>query len=564
MTEKSGSTGFTFAALGLASVLKGNRLNVPLYQREYSWREEKVEQLLRDLQRAKDDITDYFLGMIVAVPQAKGETLDVVDGQQRLTTVAIFLSSIRDFILETDPNNLIIESIENEFLTIIDRKQDKRVPRLRLNVDDHAYFDDLIARGPNKLAPARESHRLLLAARTFIDGFIKSIVSSYDQKGSISVLNDWITFMEQGANVVLLKAPDRAYAFRMFETLNDRGQKTSQADLVKNYLFEQANERLVEAQAKWSSMLSTLEEIEDDDRYINFLRHTLIATRAFTRADRVFGTVQSTVRGETNALQFLTDLERLAVVYVATYRPDSEQWTGYPASALKAIKVLAMLDLKPFRPLILAVVEKYSPIEGAKALAIFVAIGVRVLIAGRTNSGQIEQTCANAALSVYRLEITTAAALRDKLASITPGDAEFEQVFATASSAKTALGRYYLRSLEQARENDPEPYFEPNDDPASITLEHVLPKNPNEGEWTDFDPEEVKRLARRIGNLCLLQKTANSNLKSAEFALKKPSLAAAKYVLTSEIAEFSDWTADTIAERQRGLAKLAVKAWPVR
>src|SRR3546814_8365981 len=74
--------------------------------------------------------------------------------------------------------------------------------------------------------------------------------------------------LELRASVILLKAPDSAHAFRMFETLNDRGQKTSQADLVKNYLFEQAGERVVEAQAKWSSMLNTLEEIDDDDRHV--------------------------------------------------------------------------------------------------------------------------------------------------------------------------------------------------------------------------------------------------------------------------------------------------------
>src|SRR3546814_4146370 len=132
-------------------------------------------------------------------------------------------------------------------------------------------------------------------------------------------------------------------------------------------------------------MRNTLEEMDDHYRHVNFLSHILIATRAFTRAYRVFGTVQTKVQGDINALQFLSDLERLATVYVATYRPDSDQWNGYPPSALKAIKVLYLLDLKPFRPLILAVVEKFSPAEGSKALALFVSIGVRILIAGRTD-----------------------------------------------------------------------------------------------------------------------------------------------------------------------------------
>jgi hypothetical protein len=268
------------------------------------------------------------------------------------------------------------------------------------------------------------------------------------------------------------------------------------------------------------------------------------------------------VRGETNALQFLSDLERLANVYVATYRPDSEVWSGYPMAATKAIKVLALLDLKPFRPLILSVAEKFTAAEGAKALSLFVSIGVRILIAGRTNSGQIEQACAQAALHTYKGEIATAVQVRASLDKIIPSDDEFEQLFSTASSSKTALARYYLRSLEQAYTGDPEPYFEPNEDPAAITLEHVLPKAPDPKAWPQFDAEEAKRMSRRIGNLCLLQKTPNNNLKSAPYDEKLPILKDAPYVLTSGIADYLTWTSDAIAARQKYLARLAPAAWP--
>src|SRR3546814_16361072 len=103
-------------------------------------------------------------------------------------------------------------------------------------------------------------------------------------------------------------------------------------------------------------------------------------------------------------------------------------------------------------------------------------------------SSDLEQSCAVAALASYRGELTTVSDLRDKLDGIIPIDSEFEQIFATASSSKSALARYYLRSLAQARDNDPEPYFEPNEDPASITLEHVLPQSSEE---------------RRVGKECV-------------------------------------------------------------
>src|SRR3546814_19080422 len=84
----------------------------------------------------------------------------------------------------------------------------------------------------------------------------------------------------------------------------------------------------------------------------------------------------------------------------------------------------------------------------------------------------------------------------------------------------------------------------------------------SEGEWPQFEPDEVMRLARRVGNMCLLQRTPNSNLKSGSFETKRAALAAAPSVLSSSIAESADWTEETIAERQRLLPKIAVKAWP--
>lgn len=563
MPSETSTPSFSFQALGLGSVLKLHRLGVPMFQREYSWKREMVDQLFRDLAKAMQDQSDYFLGTVVTVPDSRGEVLNIVDGQQRLTTTAIFMSAIRDYVLEqAGPENLIVESIENEFLSIIDRGKNRRVPRLQLNVDDRSFFDQLINRGGVAPAPTRESHRRLLKAKEAANSFVRALVGTFDENARIRAINEWIGFLEQKANVILLKAPDSASAFRMFETLNDRGLKTSQADLVKNYLFEEATDRVVEAQARWSSMLSTLEEIEDEERHLNFLRHVIIATRAFTRADRVFNTVQSRVQGETNSLQFLSDLERLATTYVATYRPDSELWNGYPPAALKAIRVLSLLDLKPFRPLILAVAEKFEPTEGAKALALFVSIGVRILIAGRTNSGQIEQACAQAALNAYRKEYTTAKELREALDKIIPNDEEFEQLFSTATSSKTALARYYLHSLERAQEDDPEPYFETSENPDTITLEHILPKNPGPN-WPQFDPEDVKRFSVRIGNLCLLNKSSNNHLRSAGFEEKRPILKEAPYVLTSEVAQFAEWTPKSIVERQRTQAALAIKAWPV-
>jgi uncharacterized protein with ParB-like and HNH nuclease domain len=127
-----------FAQLGLASILKQNQIVVPPNQREYAWTVKEVRTLLEDFARAiSDSAGTYFLGTIVTIPRAGG-ALEVVDGQQRLATTAIMLSAIRDYLRPREA--MIADSIDSEFLTVIDRTNRARVPRLRLNLDDNDYF----------------------------------------------------------------------------------------------------------------------------------------------------------------------------------------------------------------------------------------------------------------------------------------------------------------------------------------------------------------------------------------------------------------------------------------
>jgi uncharacterized protein with ParB-like and HNH nuclease domain len=81
--------GFKFEPGGIGSIFKAHRLKVPTFQREYAWEDEQVDQLLQDLNRAKNDNADYFLGTIVTIDQGKAGPLEIVDGQDRRSAVAV-------------------------------------------------------------------------------------------------------------------------------------------------------------------------------------------------------------------------------------------------------------------------------------------------------------------------------------------------------------------------------------------------------------------------------------------------------------------------------------------
>lgn len=551
-----------FEQIGLGSVLKHNQLVVPLNQREYAWTNDEVPQLFQDYSKAiADDEPLYFLGTIVTIPRPNG-TLEVVDGQQRLATTAILLAAIRDYLV--DKENILVESITNEFLTGIDRIRRTRVPKLRLNVDDNELFRWTIARIPDEPKPqeTKESHTLLTQAYTEAQKHVRNIVSSLDPKDHGDLLNSWVSFIEHRALVVLLRVPNGANAYKMFETLNDRGLRTSQADLIKNYLFGRSGDRIQEVQSRWSYMRGTLESLEEENITVDFLRHALIAIRGHTRESEVYDTVQDMIKGEQAAINFVSTLEALANTYVATFNPEHEKWNGYPDSSRRAIEVFNLLNIRPMRALHLAVAAKFTPNEAAQSFQFLVSLGTRLLIASSTRSGSVELPLAGTANDVYTGKIETNGDLRKRLNGITPSNEEFKSAFETARVSKAQLARYYLRSLEMAAKGEAEPWFMPTQDRSIINLEHVLPKKP-EDNWPQFTDDEAAMYTNRLGNQALMRASDNSDLKSAKFSKKKGAYTESPYVLTSQIAELDDWSAAAVATRQKTLADLALVAWPI-
>ncbi len=266
---------------GLARVLKGNRLQVPANQRNYAWEESQVQQLLEDLSRAQHDGESYFLGTVVTIGR-DNDVLEVVDGQQRLATTTLLLVAVRDYLRNLDGEEMLVKSLDGDFLNIIDRKKREVVPRIRLNVEDNEFFAALLAREVEVLLPEpkRSSHERILDAYKLATRHVEAIVAGVAESDHGDFLNDWVTFLDEEATVVLLRVYDDANAYRMFETLNDRGLKTSQADLVKNHLFGAAGSRIEEAQQRWSYMRGALEALEDEDVTIDFLRYAVIAMTA--------------------------------------------------------------------------------------------------------------------------------------------------------------------------------------------------------------------------------------------------------------------------------------------
>lgn len=546
--------------LGLGEILRTHKLTVPPNQREYSWTTKEVTTLLQDLASAiHEGGEDYFLGTIVVV--SKGANLyEIVDGQQRLATTAILLAAIRDYLRADEP--VIAEGINREFLTASSASMRELEPRIRLNLADNQFFEAMISR--KKATPSRHSHHLMLDAFEQAAAQVAKIVSAFEKKRHGDLLVGWLNFIRDSAQVVMLTISSDGNAYRMFETLNDRGLKTTQADLVKNYLFGHAGARLPEAQDKWASMRGALETL-DEDRVptVTFLRHAVMLSRGYFRENALHDNIQLEAKTASQVISLLESLDNLASDYSSLFNPESERWNGYPDSLRDALRALDLLNIAGMRPLMLAVASKFSKKEATSAFKRFVSWKVRYLIAGSTlTGGYIEVPLATAAKKVFDGDIHDAKTLGVELGGRLPSDEQFQRAFAEATVSKVALARYYLRSLERVVEQTPEPGFIPNDDREVINLEHILPQKPM-GNWPSFSEAEARADVKRIGNMALLQAKKNSDLRSASFDEKKEVFKTSPYELTLRLAALPEWNHQRVVERQNLLAQLALRAWPL-
>lgn len=560
----SGLDQIGIALEGIAHVLADNRLKVPVFQRSYAWQRSHVVELLQDVTSSmKAGSGEYFLGSVVVSTEHTG-LLEVVDGQQRLATVSLIIAQIRDYFIangEVDRAG----SLESDYLLKRDLRTQEAVPRLTLNEVDHDFFAKTVLLRPGapgrSHAATRKSHHLLADACAASKEFISALAKT--SRTPIDALVDVVEYLATNAKIILVRVPDQANAFTIFETLNDRGLDLAISDLLKNYLFSRGGNRLPEIQAAWSSMLGALTAIDTDASVVDYIRHYWSSIHGATRERELYSNIRKRTTGKQSAVDLAAGLETSARFYAALLSPGHELWNEYGATTRQHVETINLLRMVQVRPLLLAILRKFSNQEAKKAIRLVVAWGVRFLVHGGLGGGVLEDNYCQRAKSIHEGVITTSKQLAVAMANVVPTDGAFETAFATATVSQAYLARYYLRVLENEENGEEDPELVPNANEEEINLEHVLPLKP-EGNWPQFDDETARTFQRRLGNLVLLQHKVNSAMRSDSFAKKRPVLSASSYKLTSEVGRLSTWDKNAIAKRQAKLARLAVSAWPIK
>ncbi|MFL5741389.1 MAG: DUF262 domain-containing protein [Flavisolibacter sp.] len=551
-----------FEVIGIAEALKRHYYVVPSNQREYSWfKDTQVKEFVADIRNAaRNPGTPYFLGTIV-LTTGKSDRLEIADGQQRLATTTMILAAIRDW-FKAKGEAEFLRSIETDFLFKYDRDQKEDVSKLSMNVDDNEYFKTIILDRQNqkgKKSKNPQSHRRITEAYEYIKAHINNIEKEYGPENAKEILNDLMKYLSKDAKIVKLTVADAENAFLMFETLNDRGLKTSQVDLVKNHVFKNSEDRIKEVEKLWRSMRSAVESVaDDDDIMMDFLRGACCIISGPTSKKEVMKKVKEQATSRSETVKMMSLFEELSKDYAAILNPDHQKWNNYDISTRKAISTLNLLGATQIRVLMLSITRNFSPKETATAFRKLVSWTIRFFVMGMGGS-RLYDNYARLSNRIYLGEIKTSEQLSKESEKVVIGDAEFGAAFEILTVGPAKIARYYLRALETTARGEPDPEFIPNDD-LVINLEHIMPESIND-DWKHVPFQDQESHLKRLGNMVLLKAKKNSDAGNLAFKEKRKIYRDSTFLLTKEVSQRNKWDREEIEKRQKKMAELAVQTW---
>jgi len=563
---------------------------IPKFQRPFSWTEENFVDLIDDLTDAYDVGRDangtlldesgglnksnlqayepYFLGSVILnAGTDSGERYDVIDGQQRLTSLAILIAVLRDSV----ENEKRAESLGGLIYEESDPIQGKsETVRLKIRERDRDFFDThVLTRGATRDAPSPEAgesepeENILQAIETFR----KRLTEWQDEEDGN--LEDFATFLTQRVVMVRISTNSLSSAFRLFNVTNARGMPLNNADLLKseNLSHIEDDDKRERYQRKWEDME---EEVGNEglERFIGFMRHLLVKEKSQKAIydefkNRVY-TEDHSFRGAAfvDYLERVFDIHRHRVYNADIDASGSEQVYYHNLVSL-------MRDFYPSDEWIVALIRFDDKFDDDSMLLKFVEQLERRLtvdwLTGSSNTGRYSR--------VYSL-------LREIEKTDTPEEVLAlpmfnEELDEESDAFESALDlnnfyrkgnyqwpKYILMRINGERFDNRNSKVEYGN---NVTIEHILPQTPNNEYWLDRFGDQHWRdtWTDRLGNLVPLDGRKNYKVSNKPFSKKYEEYFAKKsdFPLVNELEGYDDWTPENLRERHERLKQEAEEIW---
>ena len=566
---------------------------VPDYQREYVWGTEEVEQLLNDILsemsgESPENFPEYFIGSIVVCPGKDG-LYDLIDGQQRLTTLYITLCSIRDRLNALKDNGL--DTLNRQISSASTDIAGNETQRYRLDLQYEDSGEALVCIATGETSnESTKSIRNIGNAHRVVTNFLTSEFGDSAEK-----VRGFYGYLNNKVKLIRILTEDVAKALKIFETINDRGVGLDSMDLLKNLLFMKASHnQFDELKFKWKKLQDTIYNMKE--KPLRFLRYFVMSRYEVTqiiREDNIYGWFarnESLAGYGSDPIGFADELVKAAGAYKNFLRDGCDE-QGRANRYLENMRILGGSAAR--QHLILLLAGRHLPPDLFERLAQEVENLFFCYVVTREPTRNFESNF-----------LRWASELR-KVSNTSDFDDFIEKRFKkTKSDLSTrfgdAIGRMDYWSIQQYRLRyilaklsqyvDLQAYGEHAEvhrwlksyTSGGFEIEHIFPRNPNDDALAEFGPYEDMEITEKLGNLVLIEESINRSLGNKPYSEKRKIYPKSKLVLTkslparpsvgqdtrfdkavSDIEPYEFWNEVTVNSRQQQLVKLARAVWDV-
>lgn len=569
---------------------------IPTYQRRYSWHERQIWELIDDIGLIEDGDT-HLLGSIVCLAghhTAGLNKLELVDGQQRLTTISILLECIRQRLVSDGEEE---EAAEVARLLSAKPLGGKPVSKVSLDSIDSEEFGRLISYDMQQEFQNKQLEWAFSAIREWVS----------DQ--SLEHLGVFLYRIKNQAIVVRLDVSEAKDAFKLFETINNRGLKLSPTDIIKNFLLGNAarfgDNALQAARASWTQLLQHLDGTNSDAffRYylMSLVKVRLTATDVVPGFKQVF--MEQVVEAKTlPERHFYADPTDVA-------EEDSEGVDGNVVAEVDAASIkqtsfkdfLARLVLsaKIYGELVLVKTidaETNRHLRNLKMIKAVQTYGfLMYLRVGGCTKSHFREVLKLTESFVLRRHVCRERSneteslfaglcgvnpkdpileTREAYRELCPADDKFRYEFAATSFTSNVIdrARYCLEQIEISKHGD---YAELQVLGAEdVHVEHIIPQKIKTkkakqefGDWVMYLGDKAEshheRYVSRIGNLTLFAGALNIGASNNPFHKKRQAYKESAILLTQDLVKQPNFKFIDVDKRSKELAEVAVNLWPM-
>lgn len=548
-------------------LLRSSYLLIPRFQRPYSWVSENIEDFWSDVFIENDE--GYFIGTFVVYKE--GENLEIVDGQQRMTTCIILLSCIRDQLKQNALNDLA-DGVHG----LIEKKDINNRIRFSLSTEtSYPYLQqEIMSNLPSTANISAGPEEILIeqAKKVFLEKISSSIKNIRhnprwnEERKKTEIQKSLIEARDRILKLRFIKIEleNEDDAYQIFETLNTRGKDLSVSDLVKNFItrnLRTGNSEDDPAKLKWKTIVETIDGSEKNINTSGFIHHYWLSKYEYVTIKKLFKEIKQTIT-KNNVQNFLDELESDSATYRSIFDVGFSHWAIEHKELEGSLEAMNIFKVRQQVPMVLSVLRQFSAGNYSLKNASDIISSIEkfhfifTAVTSQRSSGGISQMYAASAKNFANSNNQTlrrkyCLELKGKLKYKIPTYKQFEPFFAEIIYTKNVtkqndLIKYILFKYNKSLNSS---YAE---DLSLLTIEHLASQNTT-----------LKNIGQ-IGNLILINKKTNELLADKNFKQKKEILLANHIIIDNHIRKATSWTDKQIEKRTIEIAKIAYnKIWKI-